>query len=68
LCDSLIISTKYWANILNYCIQISGDIIKTTIDAYAIMILREYIAEADREANLMLGEIWEKAKLIDIVE
>ena len=48
--------------------QFGGDMIKPTKDSYAIMILREYIAEADHEANLMLGEIWEKSKVIDIIE
>lgn len=48
--------------------QFGGEMFKPGKDTYAIMILKEYIEDADREANLMLGEIWEKAKLIDIVE
>lgn len=45
-----------------------GEIFLPSRGAYAIMIPKEYIVQADREASLMLGEDWERAKLIDIEE
>jgi hypothetical protein len=35
---------------------------------YIILIPEEYVVDADKEAFLMLGEIWEKSKLFDIEE
>jgi len=46
--------------------QIGGDIIKPTKDAYTLLVLSEYIEDANMEASVMLGEIWEKSKLVDI--
>ena len=45
-----------------------GEIFLPSRGAYAIMIPSEYIVQADKEASLMLGEDWERAKLIDIEE
>ena len=33
---------------------------------YSLMVPREHVAEADQEAALILGDEWEKSKLIDI--
>ncbi|MCP4632045.1 MAG: hypothetical protein GY855_03890 [candidate division Zixibacteria bacterium] len=33
---------------------------------YSLMIPREFVEQADKEATQVLGEEWEKAKLIDI--
>ncbi len=33
---------------------------------YSLMVPREHVAAADREAALILGDEWEKSKLIDI--
>ena len=34
---------------------------------YSVMVPREYIAVADKEAGLILGDEWEKSKLLDIM-
>ncbi|MBU8933034.1 MAG: hypothetical protein KOO62_03410 [candidate division Zixibacteria bacterium] len=33
---------------------------------YSVMIPKDYVAQADHEAGLILGDEWEKAKLLDI--
>lgn len=33
---------------------------------FSLMIPRQFLVDADREANLILGDDWEKAKLIEI--
>lgn len=35
---------------------------------FSLMIPRQFLVDADREANLILGDEWEKAKLIDILK
>ncbi len=34
--------------------------------AFSLMVPKEFVADADREAGLILGEEWEAAKLFDI--
>ncbi|HUV30399.1 MAG TPA: hypothetical protein VMY05_04815 [Acidobacteriota bacterium] len=33
---------------------------------YSLMVSREHVAEADREAELILGDIWRQSRLIDL--
>lgn len=33
---------------------------------YSVMIPRKFIIDADREASIILGDMWEKAKLVDM--
>ncbi len=33
---------------------------------YSVMIPRTFVAEADREATALLGDVWENAKLVNI--
>jgi hypothetical protein len=34
--------------------------------AYSMIVPREFVEDADREAELMLGDEWEKARLVDL--
>jgi len=36
--------------------------------AYTLMIPRDHIVEADREAATILGDVWEKSRLCDLDE
>jgi len=44
----------------------SGHFGLTVGGAFSLMVPKEFVADADREAGLILGEEWEAAKLFDI--
>ncbi|MFH2035482.1 MAG: zinc ribbon domain-containing protein [Candidatus Zixiibacteriota bacterium] len=36
--------------------------------AYSIMVPKEYLIEADKEGEIVLGELWVQSRLVDITE
>jgi hypothetical protein len=36
--------------------------------AYSVMVPRSYVVDADREAEIVLGDVWRNSRLIDIKE
>ena len=47
---------------------IGTDSVFSASRGYLILIKKEFLAEADYEAKNILGDIWEKSKLIDLEE
>lgn len=47
---------------------IGEDFVRPMSAGISIMIPEEYVLDADREASLMLGDIWEKSKLYNVEE